>query len=72
MGDAMLPQDQRRTKTNVVTYKSEKNGLRSGLLGPVQVLLIAVQSMSKSAPRSEMKETRSRDRLRSPRARYRR
>lgn len=38
IGDATLPPDQRRTKTNVGTYNSEKNGFRSGLLGPVQVL----------------------------------
>ena len=38
MGDAILPPDQRRTKTNVGTYNSEKKGFRSGLLGPVQVL----------------------------------
>jgi len=38
VGDATLPPDQRRTRTNVVTYKAEKKGFRSGLLGPVQVL----------------------------------
>ncbi|MCX6872701.1 MAG: hypothetical protein NTW21_02685 [Verrucomicrobia bacterium] len=38
MGDAMLPPDQRRTKTNVGTYNSEKKGFRSGLPGPVLVM----------------------------------
>ena len=38
IGDAMLPPDRRRTRTNVGTYNSEKKGFRSGLLGPVLLM----------------------------------
>jgi hypothetical protein len=43
IGDAKLPADQRRTRTNITKYNSPKTGEHalqpSGLLGPVRLLI---------------------------------
>lgn len=38
IGDAGLPPEKRRTKTNVTNYKKDSKLLPSGLLGPVRIL----------------------------------
>jgi len=37
IGDAALPPEKRRTKTNVTKFKKDSRLLESGLLGPVRV-----------------------------------
>jgi len=40
IGDAKLPNEQRRTRTNVLAYNADSPLMRSGLLGPVQILTL--------------------------------
>ena len=42
MGDALLPPDQRFTKTNI-TYKKDEPLMESGLIGPVKLQLIRIE-----------------------------
>jgi hypothetical protein len=39
IGDAALPAEARRTKTNIAKYKADTTLIPSGLLGPVRLLI---------------------------------